>query len=299
MIINRDTLKTLGIGFKASFQRGLDIAQADHQRVSSIVRSTTSAEEYGWLGKIPSVREWAGDRVIHSIAQYGYSIRNRDWESTQGVDRNHIEDDNLGNYDLIFAAQGEVAGAHNSALVYEMLASGFSNLCYDGQPYFDTDHPVLDKSGAVTSVANTDATEGSGPAWFLMDDRRVIKPVILQIRRDFDFVSMDRPNDDNVFWQKKFLYGIDGRMNAGFSFWQFCWGSKQPLNAANYSTARAAVSRMKGDYGRPLGLRPNLLVVPPDLEGAGRKILRSELGANGETTEWAGTAELFMSPWLA
>jgi phage major head subunit gpT-like protein len=56
---------------------------------------------------------------------------------------------------------------------------------------------------------------------------------------------------------------------------------------------------MKGDYGRPLGIKPTHLIVPPTLESAGRKILNSELGTGGETNEWKGTAELAVVPWLA
>jgi len=77
------------------------------------------------------------------------------------------------------------------------------------------------------------------------------------------------------------------------------WGSKQTLNAANYATARAAIAGMKGDHGVPMGLTPNLLVVPPSLESAGRKLLNSEYATGGETNEWKGTAELVVSPWLA
>jgi hypothetical protein len=75
---------------------------------------------------------------------------------------------------------------------------------------------------------------------------------------------------------KQFLYGADGRWAVGFGFWQWTWGSKQTLDATHYATARAALSSMKGDYGRPIGIMPDLLVVPPSLESAGRKLLNSE-----------------------
>ncbi len=77
------------------------------------------------------------------------------------------------------------------------------------------------------------------------------------------------------------------------------WGSKQPLNAANYAIARAAISGMKGDYGRPLGLTPRLLLVPPSLESPALKLLNSEYGTAGETNEWKGTAEVLVCPWLS
>ncbi|WP_245483331.1 Mu-like prophage major head subunit gpT family protein [Mesorhizobium sp. M7A.F.Ca.US.002.01.1.1] len=156
---------------------------------------------------------------------------------------------------------------------------------------------MLDENGAEASVANTDG--GAGTPWFLIDSKQPINPLILQIRKEAQFVSKDAPTDDNVFMNKQFLYGADGRWAVGFGFWQWCWGSKQPLTAANYAIARAALGSMKGDYGRPIGVSPDLLVVPPSLESAGLKILNNELGAGGETNEWKGTAELLKVPWLA
>lgn len=297
MIINRQTLTTLGIGFKASYQGGLEMAPKDHLRVATEVPSSNSAEEYGWLGKFPSVREWLGDRVIQNIRQHGYTIRNRDFELTVAVDRNHIQDDNLGIYGPMFTEMGESTAAHEAQLVYALLTAGFSTAGYDGVNFFSTSHPVRDANDAVVNVANTDG--GSGTPWFLIDASRALKPIILQKRKEWEFVSKDSPTDDNVFMRKEFLYGSDARMNVGLGFWQIAWGSRQALNAANYATARAGMMGMKGDGGRPLGIRPNLLVVPPSLESAGRKLLKSELTTGGETNEWAGTAELLVTPWLA
>ena len=89
------------------------------------------------------------------------------------------------------------------------------------------------------------------------------------------------------------------RCNVGFGLPQLAWGSKQTLNAANYEVARAAMMSMKGDGGSPLGLIPDLLVVPPTLEGAGRGLLQSQLIGGGESNKWANTAELLVTTWLA
>ena len=297
MLVNAANLKTLGTAFKASFQGGLDMAPTDHEQVAMVVPSSTAANEYGWLGKFPSVREWIGDRVVQNLSTQGYTIRNKDFELTIGVDRNDIEDDNVGIYGPMFQEMGQSTGSSQCQLVYELLKAGFATPCYDGQYFFDTDHPVIGADGAPTTVANTDG--GAGTPWFLLDTTRVFKPIVLQNRKDWQFVAKDQPTDDNVFDAKLFKYGADARYNAGFGFWQLCWGSKQALNAANYATARAALMGMKGDYGRPLGIKPNLLVVPPALESAALKIVNNDLGANGETNEWKGTAKVSATPWLA
>ncbi|SMH42471.1 Mu-like prophage major head subunit gpT family protein [Mesorhizobium australicum] len=297
MLVNAANLDTLRVGFKTSFQGGLSQASTMHLRVSTVVPASTKSQKYGWLGKIPNVREWIGPRAVQNLSQHDYTITEKPWELTIGVDRDDIETDNLGIYTPMFKEMGQSTGAKWDLLVYDFLKSGFSTVCYDGQYFFDTDHPVLDADGVAQSVANTDG--GAGTPWFLIDASRALKPVILQKRRDFQFQAMDNLTDQNVFMNKEFLYGADARANVGFGFWQFAWGSKQTLNAANYAIGRAAISGMKGDHGRPLGLMPNLLIVPPSLESAGRKILNSENGSGGETNEWKGTAELLVCPWLA
>lgn len=298
MIINRGNLQTLFISFNAAFQRGLTQAAPMWDRIATKVPSTTGQEEYGWLGQVPNVREWLGDRQVQNLSQSSYAIKNRDFELTLGVERNKIDDDNLGIYGPLFEEMGRSTAAHYDILLWSLLKAGFASTCYDGQYFFDTDHPVLADDGkTILSVANTDG--GAGTPWFLIDNSRALKPLILQVRKSFDLVRKDRPDDDNVFDQKLFKYGVDARHNVGFGFWQFSWGSRQTLDATSYANARAGLMSMKGDHGRPLGVMPKLLIVPPALETAGRKLLNSEYAAGGETNPWKDTAELLVVPWLA
>lgn len=297
MKITSAGLDALRVGFKTNFQGGLQQAASQYQRVATVVPSGAKSERYGWLNKLPAIREWIGDRVVQNLSESEYEIKNRSWEQTIGVDRDDIEDDTLGTYAPLFTELGMQIGNFPDTLVWPLLKSGFATKCYDGQYYFDTDHPVLNEDGSVGSVANTDG--GAGTPWFLLCTKRALKPVIYQERKPFQFVAMDNPADPDVFMKKEFKYGVDGRANVGFGFWQFAWGSKQTLDATHYAAARAAITGMKGDGGRPLGLVPDLLVVPPSLEGAGRTLLQSQLVNGGESNPWANSAELLMVPWLA
>ncbi|MGV8987646.1 MAG: Mu-like prophage major head subunit gpT family protein [Cypionkella sp.] len=296
MLINAANLDALRLGFSTAFAGGLSQAAPLYQRITTVVPASTKEQKYGWLGKIPNVREWLGPRAIQNLMSGDYSIKEKALELTLGVDRDDIETDNIGIYSPLFTEMGMSTGAQWDLMVFAQLALGFTTNCYDGQYFFDTDHPVLDANGAPQAVANTDG--GSGTAWYLMDVSRALKPIILQKRKDFIFTALDRNTDQNVFMNKEFLYGADARANTGFGFWQMAWGSKQTLDAAHYATARAGIGGMKGDYGRPLGLEGKVLLVPPALESAGRKILNSEYGTAGETNEWKGTAELIVCPWL-
>ncbi|HBL49647.1 MAG TPA: head protein [Ruminiclostridium sp.] len=61
--------------------------------------------------------------------------------------------------------------------------------------------------------------------WFLLCTKRPIKPFIFQNRRKPQLVPKDNPSDDNVFFQKEYIYGVDSRCNAGYGLWQLAFGS--------------------------------------------------------------------------
>ena len=297
MIINAANLQSLRAGFRREFQNALSQAPDQRARVATTVPSTTAENTYGWLKKMSGLREWIGPRIVEGVAEAGYTIRNKPYEKTIGVDRDDIEDDNLGQYSMMFGELAEAGAAHPERLVWDLLKAGFTTPCWDGQPFFDTDHPIRDESGAEVSFSNSGG--GSGTPWFLMSTRGRIKPILLQERKPLNFVYKDREEDDNVFFNKEYVYGVDWRGAVGFGIPQMAYGSKQTLDATAYKAAYAAVESMKGDGGRPLGLTPDLLVVPPTLREAGLEILNAERDASGATNVWRGTAELLVVPWLA
>lgn len=297
MLINSASLEALRVGFKSEFQKAFDATPKLKDRVAQTIRSSTAQNNYGWLNSISGMREWIGGRVIDNLSESNYAIVNKHFEKTVGVDRNDIEDDNLGTYATAFALMGNAVSALPEQLVWNLLKAGFSTNCFDGQFFFDTDHPIVLEDGSTGTYANTDG--GAGTPWFLLCTTLPLKPIIYQERKAANFVYKDKETDDNVFDQRRFVYGADIRCNVGYGLPQMAWGSKQTLNAANYAIARAGIQNMKGDGGRPLGLVPNLLVVPPSLESAGRQLINSEYGTGGVTNEWKGTAELLVVNWLA
>lgn len=297
MIINGNNLAILQRGFKAAFQRGFDNVSSQWNQVATRVPSTTLIEDYGWIGEIPGMREWGGDRQINNLSMHDYSIRNKSFELTVGVDRDRIDDDQYGIYSPMMENMGFEARIHPDKLVFALMAAGFTTPCYDGQYFFDSDHPVLDDKGNVTSVSNYQS--GAGKPWFLLDTRRPLKPIIFQDRKAANFVLLNQERDENVFMRKTFLYGVDSRCNVGFGFWQMAYGSEADLDATNFEAAFDAMGAFKKDHGEPLGVTPNLLVVGPSNYSKAKKIIEAQLINGGDTNTNYKAVDLLKVPWLA
>lgn len=296
MLITSASLDALRVGFKSTFKTAFAGAPSDWDKVAMLVPSTAKRETYGWLGSTTRFREWLGDRVIQNLGEHDYTLKNRTFENTVSVKREDVEDDTLGVYTPMIQQLGADAKTHPDELVFSLFAAGLTATGYDRVPFFSENHPVVTDAGQTVAVSNL--TTGDGPTWYLLDTTRPVKPFIFQKRRDYAFVSKDRPDDDNVFLRDEFVYGCDARVNAGFGLWQMAHASKAPLTPENYEAVRAAMAERKGDNGKPLGIRPSLLVVPPSLDAAGRKIIKAET-IEGTTNISQGTAAVLPTSWLA
>jgi phage major head subunit gpT-like protein len=298
LIINSGNLKNAGIGFNAAFKTGLTTTTSQYALIATTVPSTTKKNEYGWLNMLPQVREWLGDRQSSRVAASGYTVTNRDWEITLEVDRNDFEDDNLGIYTPMLQMMGGNTTRHYDRLTFGALKSGFAagGECFDGQYFFDTDHPILAEDGTKTTFANTDG--GDGAPWFLIAKNQPLLPVLLQKRRDYSFVSKAAPNDDNVFYQKKFVYGADARYATGYTLPQLCWGSKQPLDTAHFNAAMQSMLGMKLDYGVEIANAEFRMVVGASNRAAAQSIIQAQFLASGASNTNYQAAELAVSPYL-
>jgi phage major head subunit gpT-like protein len=295
MIINRQNLAFLNTGFKATFQGAFDTAPSVWNQIAMEVPSTGKQEVYGWLGSTTRFREWIGDRQVQNFSASDWTIKNKKFENTIGVKREDIEDDAYGLYRPVFSQLGIDAKTHPDELLFDLLKNGFTGLCYDGQYFFDVDHPVIAADGSTASISNFGG--GAGTAWYLFDISKAVKPIILQKRQDYRFVALNQDTDDNAFWRDEYIYGADARLNVGYALWRLAYASKQALDVASYGAARAAMMSFTGDGGRPLNVTPNLLVVPPSLEATARQLLNAEIVGNN-TNIYRNTAQLLVTPWL-
>jgi phage major head subunit gpT-like protein len=295
MIINQTNLDNIYVAMNAIFNAAFEGAPSFYDKIAMNVPSNTRSNDYKFMLQFPMLQEWEGDRIIKSLAASNFTIVNKDYEAAIEVDRNDIDDDQIGIYNPIIAELGRAAKQHPDKLIADLLTAGFSTACFDGEYFFDTDHSV-----ANANVSNTGG--GSSSPWFLLDLSRGIKPFIFQQRTVPALTRQDKMDDENAFMRKKFRYGVDYRGAAGYGLWQLAYGSKTSLTESLYAAARAAMMAFKNDEGVPLGITPTHLVVPPTYEKVAKEILQADiLGVTGEgskTNVWRGTAELLVIPWL-
>lgn len=302
-IITPDFIRALNTAYQKHFQDALGKAESTYSLIATVVASTTASNTYGWLGQFPRMREWIGDRVLKDMAAKGYSIPNKPFEASIKVLRTDIEDDNLGLYTPMVKEMGYAAAVYPDEYVYGLLAKGHLELCYDGQSFFDTDHPVypeVDGTGTPTTVSNifTPTTGDDGAAWYLLDTSRTLKPLIFQERKKPVFTYMTKDDDENVFMRNEFRYGVDARSNVGFGFWQMAARSTLELNSENLRKVYDAMRNQKADGGRPLDVRPTLLVVPTTLEGKAQAVIATQRLANGADNPNYNLVKIHATPWL-
>lgn len=291
-----DLLKTTLV---ARWNAGLAMTNPDWMKIAKRVPSSGKSNTYEWLSQFPAFREWVGARLHKVFKENGYNVPNRKFETTVDVKREDWEDDNIGQYGLLAEGAGQSASDLMNDLVFQLIGLGFTTTCYDGQFYFDTDHPTYaneDGTGAVTNVSNVQA--GAGAPWVLLCTKRAAAPLYLQERVKPQFDSITSPNNSGVFENDLYSFGGRWRGEAAFGFWQCAFGSKAALDAANFTAAYTAMMKVKGDGQRKLGIVPDTLLVGPDNLSAAETLLKAQQNANGSSNTNFNKVNLVVTPWL-
>lgn len=154
MSIIRDTV-VLEKGYRATFVKAFTTAENPSDVMDLIMetKSTSNKEKYGWLGDVSEMKEWIDERTLKGVKDYEYEIPNKKYESTLKVHEDEIDDDQLGNVKIRINDLAKKAKVFVRKLFFDALLVGISELAYDGQYFFDTDHdedPAGNQSNLLT-----------------------------------------------------------------------------------------------------------------------------------------------------
>jgi phage major head subunit gpT-like protein len=285
-------LNNLRTGFKTDFQRGIDKVQPTFLKFSTKVNSSTKIETYGWLGDFPRFRKWVGAKVVKRMAEKAYKLLNEPFEVTRGIKKHDIEDDNLGLWGPMIEGWGEEAQALPDRLAYDALAKGHLNECYDGQNFFDDEHPM---AGAV--VSNMSAAGPSQP-WYVLVTGKSLKPILIQEREKPHFHMVTEMTDSEIFKTGEFLVGGEARYGAGYTYWQLAYRSTLDLTPANYEAAQSAIMALTDDEGEPLELKGDLVVAGRSNRVKLKQLFDAMLITGGESNIYYKDVEYLVSQRL-
>lgn len=151
MLINTQNLQFLYFQFLQTFQVFYSKQPTYYQFYSSEMPSSTDENVYGWIAEMSGMVEWTGARQVDDVIARDYRLRNKDWEKTISLERNKVLDDTwqlFGQAVEMLALQGAWWPDDRCT---QTLVDGTTTECFDGQFFFDTDHPVdLNNAGAGT-----------------------------------------------------------------------------------------------------------------------------------------------------
>ena len=160
--ITNDDVRALHTQYSGIYQAAYDAAEIIHPQITTPTPSNSADNTYGWMAKLPKMREWLGERVVHRLAGHGFKIANKKFELTLAVSRDDFDDDNLGQYTPVARSIGEEAAKHPDDLLFDRMINGHlaTAECFDGQNFFDTDHPIdmFDSASATQSNYITSST---------------------------------------------------------------------------------------------------------------------------------------------
>lgn len=264
-----------------------------YEKFTFTAPSTGRISVYPRLNMLPGLREWLGDRVVNMLSTQTFSIENKDWEQTVGISRNDIEDDQFGLLTTVAKDMAMAARHLPDLMIAQLMLAGAAAPSYDGTTFFSTTHPNPNSysQGGMGTVANYQA--GSGPAWFLLDTTKALRPWIWQTRKPFIIIPKFAATDDNLFWTKEYNWGVDGRANAGYGLWQLAYMGMSPMTVANVTAARTSMASIRRPDGTPMGIKPNLLVTGTALYPDARAYAENEFVPIDSTT---GAATLAPNP---
>jgi phage major head subunit gpT-like protein len=149
-------------GLTAKFDMGVQAATPLYPELCTTFPSKGADERYAALGAMPGVREWVGDRIFNELRAADFTLANKQWESSLSVKKTDIADDRLGMYGPLLEQMGQEAALHPDQLFMEALVAGESQVCFDGQYFFDTDHSMGD-SGTQDNDLTGAAATGTAP----------------------------------------------------------------------------------------------------------------------------------------
>jgi phage major head subunit gpT-like protein len=149
-----DDLKALEAGLRATYLSGFASEEEPAMELASEQSTTRPEEKHMVVSSTVKMTEWKDQRQSSNFSVFEESAIPLDYQAMVEVMRNDVEDDQIGKYRDVVNDLGRAGRRLWSDLVTEALLAGEALSTYDGQFFFDTDHPVNPAEPGGTTQAN-------------------------------------------------------------------------------------------------------------------------------------------------
>jgi len=161
-VVDSDILALTLAGMKTNFDQAYFQAneKASWQFIATEIPTTLPIQQYGFLGRGALMEQFYDEVREQGILEKTYSLQDIVYKGMLAIDRRAIEDDQ---YDLIMLrvrALGAEPVRHWNQLAYQGLATGASNLCYDGQNFFSASHSE-GSSGTQSNITSSPLSDAA------------------------------------------------------------------------------------------------------------------------------------------
>ncbi len=151
MDLTPTALQIFFTGLHTSYEAGYNMPEPWAPQIAMFVPSDTELETYGWMDRIPAMRQWVGPRTVNNAPLRSRSVTNLDWELTESIPRNKFLDDKLGLYSGIAKNMGWQARKLHDQQLAALILAGESTVGFDGINFFATTHLTnIDDAASAT-----------------------------------------------------------------------------------------------------------------------------------------------------
>ncbi len=148
MDLTQSALQIFFTGLNTSYEQGYELPPTWWEQIAMEVPSDTELETYGWMDRIPKMREWIGPRQVNNAPLRSRSVVNKDFELTESIPRNRFLDDKLGLYTPIAKNMGwQAKKLHDQQLVTLIQSNPVG---FDDVAFFSASHLTnIDDAGSA------------------------------------------------------------------------------------------------------------------------------------------------------
>lgn len=133
-------------------------------RIGVPIPSNQNVETYKWLGHAQQLRRWMGGRLLRGLPIRSYTLENKIYEDTLGVDIEDWRYDKTGQLAIRFAELAKRGVTHWDKLATDALQTNGN--AWDGVPLYSANHVM---GGGAPATQRNDLTAAQIPALTVAD----------------------------------------------------------------------------------------------------------------------------------